>query len=38
MAVRPLSRVPVTGGAGFLGLHSCERLLGAGVEPERLAQ
>ncbi|ORW44883.1 epimerase [Mycobacterium paraense] len=27
-----LSRVLVTGGAGFLGAHLCDRLLGAGVE------
>ncbi|WP_082964323.1 NAD-dependent epimerase/dehydratase family protein [Mycobacterium sp. E796] len=31
-AVRPLSRVLVTGGAGFLGVHLCEQLLGTGVE------
>lgn len=30
--VRPLSRVLVTGGAGFLGAHLCDQLLGAGVE------
>lgn len=30
--VRSLSRVLVTGGAGFLGHHLCDRLLGAGVE------
>jgi dTDP-glucose 4,6-dehydratase len=30
-AVREISRVLVTGGAGFLGAHLCDRLLGAGV-------
>ncbi|OBG29626.1 NAD-dependent epimerase/dehydratase family protein [Mycobacterium sp. 852002-51057_SCH5723018] len=30
--MRSLSRVLVTGGAGFLGVHLCERLLGADVE------
>nr|WP_082976058.1 NAD-dependent epimerase/dehydratase family protein [Mycobacterium sp. 1165196.3] len=30
--VRPLSRALVTGGAGFLGAHLCDRLLAAGVE------
>ncbi|WP_197502959.1 MULTISPECIES: UDP-glucuronic acid decarboxylase family protein [unclassified Mycobacterium] len=30
--VRALSRVLVAGGAGFLGAHLCERLLGEGVE------
>jgi dTDP-glucose 4,6-dehydratase len=32
LPMRPISRVLVTGGAGFLGTHLCERLLGAGVE------
>jgi dTDP-glucose 4,6-dehydratase len=31
-SVRQISRVLVTGGAGFLGAHLCARLLGAGVE------
>nr|WP_082956088.1 UDP-glucuronic acid decarboxylase family protein [Mycobacterium sp. E3339] len=31
-SVRALSRVLVTGGAGFIGAHVCDRLLGAGVE------
>lgn len=30
--MRSLSRVLVTGGAGFLGTHLCDQLLGAGVE------
>jgi dTDP-glucose 4,6-dehydratase len=30
--VRSVSRVLVTGGAGFLGAHLCDRLLSAGVE------
>lgn len=30
--MRALSRVLITGGAGFLGTHLCEQLLGAGVE------
>jgi dTDP-glucose 4,6-dehydratase len=30
--MRSMSRVLVTGGAGFLGVHLCDRLLGAGVE------
>ncbi|MBI2700521.1 MULTISPECIES: NAD-dependent epimerase/dehydratase family protein [Mycobacterium] len=30
--MRPISRVLVTGGAGFLGEHLCDQLLGAGVE------
>lgn len=30
--MRSLSRALVTGGAGFLGAHLCDRLLGAGVE------
>ncbi len=29
---RPMRRVVVTGGAGFLGSHLCERLVGRGVE------
>ncbi|WP_197520135.1 MULTISPECIES: NAD-dependent epimerase/dehydratase family protein [unclassified Mycobacterium] len=31
-SVRDLSRVLITGGAGFLGAHLCDRLLRAGVE------
>lgn len=31
-AVHALSRVLITGGAGFLGTHLCDRLLGGGVE------
>lgn len=30
--MRALSRVLITGGAGFLGAHLCDRLLGGGVE------
>lgn len=31
-SVRALSRVLITGGAGFLGAHLCDQLLGVGVE------